>query len=68
LQSQFGAFREVGAVVGTSVSALFLLAIAISNAVILVAVYRAFRAVQRGEGLIEEKLDLLLAQRGMFGR
>jgi high-affinity nickel-transport protein len=68
LQSQFGSFREVGAVVGTSVSALFLLAIAISNAVILVAVYRVFRAVQRGEGLIEEKLDLLLAQRGLLGR
>jgi nickel/cobalt transporter (NiCoT) family protein len=68
LQAQFGALREVGAVVGTSVSALFLLAIAASNTVILVGVYRAFRAVQCGESLIEQKLDLLLAQRGLLGR
>jgi nickel/cobalt transporter (NiCoT) family protein len=68
LQAKFGSFREVGALIGTSVSALFLFAIATSNAVILVAVYRAFVAVRRGERLVEEEVDVLLSQRGLLGR
>jgi nickel/cobalt transporter (NiCoT) family protein len=68
LQARFGSFREVGVLIGTGVSALFLFAIAISNAVILVVVYRAFVAVRRGERLVEEEVDVLLAQRGLLGR
>src|SRR4029077_16281466 len=38
-------FKDIGAVIGTSVSALFLFAIAIANIFILVAVYRNFQTV-----------------------
>ena len=42
-------FGEVGGVIGTTVSALFLFAIAIANIFILVAVYKTFQRVKRGE-------------------
>ncbi|CAN5406531.1 HoxN/HupN/NixA family nickel/cobalt transporter [soil metagenome] len=68
LQSRFEGFREVGGLIGTSVSAFFLLVVALANIVILVSVFRLFRAVKRGERFIEEDLDVLLAQRGLVGR
>jgi nickel/cobalt transporter (NiCoT) family protein len=68
LQAKFGSLRDIGVVVGTGVSALFLFAVAAANVVILVAVYRTFMAVKRGETVVEEQLDLLLAQRGLLGR
>jgi high-affinity nickel-transport protein len=68
LQSKFEGFKEIGGLIGTSVSAFFLLVVALANIVILVSVYRVFRAVKRGERFIEEDLDILLAQRGVIGR
>jgi high-affinity nickel-transport protein len=68
LQHRFAAFKEVGAIVGTSVSALFLFAIAIVNVVVLAAIYRTFQAVRRGERLIEADLNVFLARRGIVGR
>jgi high-affinity nickel-transport protein len=61
-------FGEIGGVIGTTVSALFLFAIAIANIVILVSVYRTFRRVKRGEPFIEDDLNILLANRGLLGR
>jgi high-affinity nickel-transport protein len=68
LQNRFAAFKEVGGIVGTSVSALFLLAIAIVNIIVLAAIYRTFQAARRGERLIEDDLNAFLAQRGIVGR
>ena len=68
LQSKFEGFREIGGLIGTGVSAFFLLVVALANIVILVSVFRLFRAVKRGERFIEEDLDILLAQRGVIGR
>src|SRR5271169_4524714 len=68
LQAKFESFKEIGGVIGTSVSALFLLAISLANIVILVSVYRAFAAVRRGERLIEDDLRDMLAQRGLLAR
>ncbi len=67
-QDRFGAFRNVGAVVGTAVSALFLLAIAAMNIVILIAVYRTFRRVKAGKPYVDEDLNMLLAGRGLLSR
>jgi nickel/cobalt transporter (NiCoT) family protein len=60
--------REVGTVVGTSVSALFLFAIAGANLVVLHGVYRAFRRAKAGRDIREEDLEVLLAQRGWLAR
>jgi high-affinity nickel-transport protein len=68
LQSSLEDFREIGGMIGTSVSALFLLLIAAVNMVILVAVWRSFQRVRRGGKLVEADLDLLLSQRGILGR
>ena len=47
---------------------MFLLAIAAANLVVLVSVYRTFKTVKAGGRYVEEDLDILLAQRGFFGR
>lgn len=68
LQAKFAGFKEIGGVIGTSVSALFLFAISVANVAILLSVYRTFLAVRRGERLIDEDLHRVLAQRGVLGR
>jgi high-affinity nickel-transport protein len=68
LNERFAEFREIGGIVSTSISAAFLFAIAAINLVVLVAVHRTFRAVRRGEPLVEDDLNALLASRGLLGR
>jgi high-affinity nickel-transport protein len=61
-------FKEIGGLIGTSISAAFLFAIAIVNMFILLGVYRAFERVRKGGGLVEGDLDDLLSARGLLGR
>jgi high-affinity nickel-transport protein len=68
LQDRFDTFKSVGGVVGTLVSALFLFAIAIANILVLISIYRTFKKVKNGGVLVEEELDLALANRGLLGR
>jgi nickel/cobalt transporter (NiCoT) family protein len=68
LQDRFHAFKSVGAVVGTLVSALFLFAIALANILVWISVYRTFQTVKNGGRFVEEDLDLALAKRGLLGR
>ncbi|MDN0083716.1 HoxN/HupN/NixA family nickel/cobalt transporter [Crenobacter sp. SG2305] len=68
LQTRFAEFKDVGGVIGTTVSSLFLLALALMNLMILRSVYRVFRRVKNGERYVEEDLDLLLADRGLLSR
>lgn len=62
------AFHDVGGLIGTSISAVFLLAIAVMNLFILVSVYRAFHRVKNGGAYLEEDLDVLLAGGGLLAR
>ncbi|HTZ68292.1 MAG TPA: HoxN/HupN/NixA family nickel/cobalt transporter [Roseiarcus sp.] len=68
LQNRFEAFKSFGGVAGTLVSAMFLFAVAVANIIILVSVWRTFRTVRKGGRLVEEDLDLVLANRGLLGR
>jgi nickel/cobalt transporter (NiCoT) family protein len=68
LQDDAYGFKAVGGVISTSVSAAFLLIIAIANLVILISVWRSFRHVSRGGTLDDERLDVLLAGRGLLTR
>jgi len=68
LQERYPALLSVGGVIGTSVSAAFLFAIAAINLVVLVGVWRLFRRVKRGGALAEDELDGFLARRGLLGR
>src|SRR6202048_96424 len=68
LSDQLVSYREIGGIVGTSASALFLFIIAIANLIVLRGVYRAFRVAERGDNVTEEEIDALLHQRGWLAR
>jgi high-affinity nickel-transport protein len=68
LETNFAALRDVGGIIGTTVSAVFLLAIAAMNLVILGSVYRAFHHVKNGGALAANDLDLLLSGGGILAR
>ncbi len=68
LTTHFEEMKALGSVISTCVSAFFLLVLACANMLIFVSVLRTFRAVQRGEPLVEEDLDLLLGNRGFLAR
>ncbi len=68
MKDHLTAFKTVGGVIGTAVSALFLLVIAIANLIILIGVWRTFRSVSRGGALDNESLDMLLSGRGFLAR
>ncbi|MGB7768585.1 MAG: HoxN/HupN/NixA family nickel/cobalt transporter [Verrucomicrobiia bacterium] len=68
IKGRFNAFASIGGIIGTAVSAFFLLAIAIANLIILISVYHTFQRVKRGGQFVDEDLNLLLARRGFFGR
>src|ERR1700730_1897847 len=66
LQSRFSAFKEIGSVVGTSVSAIFLFGIAVVNVFILVNVYRTFQKVRDGGSYDHQDVEVLVGQGGGF--
>lgn len=68
LQGHFSEWRNVGGIVSTSVSALFLFLIAAMNIVILRGVWNAFKRVRQGGAYVEEDLDVLLNNRGLLSR
>ena len=68
LSARFDEVKAYGSIVSTCVSAFFLLLLAAANMSILLSVYKTFRAVRRGERIVEEDLDMLLNQRGVLAR
>src|SRR5581483_11836304 len=68
VQERFNKFNELGGIVGTGVSAFFLLSIGAVNLFVLRAVWRNFLRVRRGEDVGEQELDLLLSGRGIIVR
>ncbi len=68
MQNRLDSFHDVGSVIGTTVSAAFLLLIGIANLFALQGVWSAFRRAQRGERIAEEELDTLLAGGGLLAR
>ena len=68
LTSRFDSMKAVGGIISTSASALFLFAIALVNALVLVSVYRTFQAVKRGEPFAADDFDILLNSRGFLAR
>jgi high-affinity nickel-transport protein len=67
MQGRLHELSDVGALVGTTVSAVFLFAVALMNTLILRSVYRASRRV-RADLPYDEDTDLLLASRGPLTR
>lgn len=68
LSTRLASFHSLGSMIGTIVSAVFLLAIAVMNLFILAAVYRTFHRVRNGGPYVEEDLDALMAGGGFLAR
>src|SRR5580692_239367 len=68
LQHRMYAVREIGGVVGTLLSSLFLFGIAAVNLVVLRSIWRTFLRVRAGEPYVDEDFDLLLGSRGFLAR
>jgi high-affinity nickel-transport protein len=66
LQSRFSAFKEIGSVIGTSVSAIFLFGIAVVNILVLRQVYRTFQKVRDGGSYDHQDAEVLFGQGGGF--
>jgi high-affinity nickel-transport protein len=67
-KTQLESVHAIGGLIGTLVSAFFLLAIAAVNLTIFFGVLRAFRHVRGGGAYVEEDMDLLLAKGGFLAR
>jgi high-affinity nickel-transport protein len=66
--SELPSFREMGGLIGTSVSALFLLVIGFINLVVFLDILRMFRRVSAGGEYDEQTLEEFLAERGFLAR
>lgn len=68
VQKNIPTLRNAGGLIGTSVSALFLLIIAAINLLVLWDIFQTFQKVKRGEEYNEQTLNEFLDQRGLMGR
>jgi high-affinity nickel-transport protein len=68
MAGRMAAAQAWGGVVGTLISACFLLAIGAANAVILVDIWRVFRRVRRGEPVEAVRLEAMLSGGGLVSR
>ena len=60
--------QNVGGLIGTSISAIFLFVIAIINILVLWEIFQTFQKVKRGGEYNDQTLDEFLNQRGLMGR
>jgi high-affinity nickel-transport protein len=67
-QDRLGPVRAIGGLLGTAVSASFLLGVGLANLIILRGIWAAFHRIRRGEQLLEEDLNQLLAGGGLIAR
>jgi high-affinity nickel-transport protein len=61
-------FKEIGGVIGVSVSSAFLLTIGLVNLAIFIGVWKTFREVRRTGRYREEDLDTLMNRHGFLAR
>jgi high-affinity nickel-transport protein len=66
--TQLDAIKNVSGIVGTSISAFFLIAIALVNIVILRSVWQSFQQVRKGGGYTDQSPDMLLGGGGLMAR
>ncbi|WP_239537704.1 HoxN/HupN/NixA family nickel/cobalt transporter [Dyella mobilis] len=66
--SRFDALRSIGSLVSTSISVVFLMAIAIMNVTIFFSLYRNYRTLKQTGRYQPEKVEDLLNQRGFLSK
>jgi high-affinity nickel-transport protein len=68
LQGRFEAFKHVGGVISTCVSAFFLLLVAIMNIFIMMGTWETFHRVKNSGQYEEEDMNIILARGGWLAR
>src|SRR5205807_6012437 len=68
IRNDIPSLKNIGGLIGTSVSAIFLFVIAIINILVLWEIFQTFQKVKRGEEYNDQTLDEFLNQRGLMGR
>jgi len=68
MRARLAAFQDIGGVLGTMVSALFLLIIGVANLVVLKGLLTALARNRRGERVTDADLEALIAGRGLIAR
>jgi high-affinity nickel-transport protein len=68
VKHELPSLQRAGELVGTSVSAAFLLFVAAINLTVLVDIFAAFARARRGEQIEDERIDTMLDRRGLVGR
>jgi high-affinity nickel-transport protein len=68
LQNKVTQLHDLGSVLGTSISALFLILIAIMNLLIFRSIYHVFKQVRLGKPYQEEDIDQMMSQSGFLVR
>jgi len=68
LQGQLAQFHALGGVIGTLVSAFFLMLIGFANLLVLRGIWSAFDRTRRGERVPDEELEAMLSGRGFLAR
>ncbi|QHM70059.1 HoxN/HupN/NixA family nickel/cobalt transporter [Mixta intestinalis] len=68
LRDRLEKWHQIGSVIGTSVSAIFLMIVALLNLVILLDVWKKFRQVKQGIPLQSQQLDTLHLGGGWLSR
>ncbi|HEX9036109.1 MAG TPA: HoxN/HupN/NixA family nickel/cobalt transporter [Ktedonobacterales bacterium] len=68
LEADSSSLKTIGGLIGTTVSGLFLLAIAVMNIIILVEIVRTFRQVTSGGEYDGDAIEDYLNKRGFFAR
>jgi len=68
VQKHMPQWQELGGIVGTLVSALFLYVIGFINLIVLWNLLKTFRDIRRGKNPEDEQIADMLSQRGLLGR
>ena len=68
MRGRLETFHNVGGAIGSAVSTLFLLVVGIANLLILKSIWSTFTRARRGEQIVDEDLNTVLAGRGFFSR
>jgi high-affinity nickel-transport protein len=68
MKTRLAVLHQISGIIGTTASALFLLVIGLVNLVVLKGVWAAFTRARRGETILDEEMDALLAGRGLLAR
>jgi high-affinity nickel-transport protein len=68
LSTRFVQYKELGGLISTSVSTLFMFAIAFLNLLIMKSIFQAWRHIRAGGAYVDDDFDMLLADRGFLAR